>query len=131
MPPDEQLIVEPRYAPPVQRAQGMSQTTLYLIGVVSLSGLGVIALVALEVLRPDGYNTAVVGQILSLIGPSIIGLMVLLRSVANGQGIEEAKRTAAVATDRADDAARKAEAAPSVTAEAVKHVIRAEMRAGS
>jgi hypothetical protein len=106
----------------------MSQAALYLIGVVSLSGMGVVALVALEVLRPDGYNTAVVGQIIGLIGPSIIGLMVLLRSVANGQAIEEAKQTAKATV--AETRAARSEV-PAATAAAVKDVLEQSLPRGS
>jgi hypothetical protein len=93
---------------------------LYLIGVIVLSAIGVGGLVAIEWLRPGDYNTAIIGQIIGLIGPSIIGLMVLLRSVHNGQAIEEVKQTAVVAANETRVARHEV---PAKTAEAVRGVL--------
>lgn len=109
----------------------MSQSALYLIGVVALSTIGVGGLILIEWLRPGDFNTAIVGQIVTLIGPSIIGLMILLRSVANGEALKEVKKTAAITADKADRAAKNTEAVPSVTAEAVKDVLEKSLSRGS
>lgn len=101
----------------------LQPAALYLFGVIALSALGVTALVALECLRPEGYNTAVIGQIIGLIGPSIIGLMVLIRSVANGQATETAIKKIDHAAGKAEEAVATAAAAPAATAQAVKSVL--------
>jgi hypothetical protein len=98
----------------------MQPAALYLIGVIVLSAIGVAGLVSIEWLRPGDYNTAIVGQIIGLIGPSIIGLMILLRSVHNGQAIEEAKLTAAIAATETRAARHEV---PAKTAEAVRSVL--------
>jgi hypothetical protein len=66
---------------------------LYLLGILGLSAVGVAGVVALEVLRPDGYNTAAVGQILAILTPTVAILVAALKSVQNGQAIQEVKET--------------------------------------
>ncbi len=90
---------------------------LYLIGVIALTAIGVAGLVTLELVRPDGANNAIVSQIIGLIGPSIIGLMVLIRSVANGQAAEAAATLAGEAKVAAASTHREIQSNNVMTAE--------------
>lgn len=109
----------------------MQPAAMYLIGVVSLSAIGVGGLVAIEWLRPGDYNTAIVGQMITLIGPSIIGLMILIRSTANGQALQEVRRGNEEAKSAAVAAAQNAAVAASGTAQLVESVIEKKLPAGS
>jgi hypothetical protein len=98
----------------------MQPAALYLIAVFGITVVCVGGVVALEVLRPDGVNTQATYTILSVCGPTLAVLIGLIKSIANGQAIEEAKHTAAVTATKADAIRYEL---PAKTAEAVTNAL--------
>jgi hypothetical protein len=75
---------------------------LYVLGIIGLSAVAVAGMVAAEVLRPNDLNTALTGQILGIVTPTIAALVVLIKSAANAQALEEVKQKQDVADDKLD-----------------------------
>jgi hypothetical protein len=80
----------------------MRPATPYLLATLALCFMGVAAIVYLEAHRPEGFNTAVYGQLAAIIVPTLTLLLTLLKSAANGQAIEEVKQLAADAREKAE-----------------------------
>lgn len=97
----------------------MKGTGLYVLGIFGLAAIAVAGMVVAEVLRPGEINTALTGQILGIVTPAIAALILLLKSAANGQAIEEVKQ-------KADTAATAA-----VTAKTVAAATRQELAANT
>ena len=71
----------------------MRPANAYLWAIVALTGIGVGALVLLDVFRSD-VDRGLVAQILSIVLPTLAALLALLRGVANGQEIREVREVA-------------------------------------
>jgi protein-S-isoprenylcysteine O-methyltransferase Ste14 len=76
--------------------------TAYLLAIVALTTVGVGAVVILDATQPNGANVTLITQVLGILTPTLAVLISLLKSVQNGQAIqqaavkaEEAKREAA------------------------------------
>jgi hypothetical protein len=98
----------------------MKTVNLCVIAVCALTGLGVAGIVAMEWLRPDGYNTQVVNWIISMIVPTVTGLMVLIRSAMNATEAKEIKEDVKEVKMEARAAATKAAEAAEVASKIVE-----------
>ena len=79
----------------------MKGAWVYVAGILGLTLIGVGAVVALEIGRPDGYNSAALTQIIAIVAPTIATFLVLLKSAANTDAIEEVKKKAEQAVQTA------------------------------
>jgi hypothetical protein len=98
----------------------MQPAAMYLAAVFGITLICVVGVVALELLRPDGVNTNATYTIISVCGPTLAVLIGIIKSIGNGQAIEEAKQTARVAATETRIARQEV---PARTAEAVKSVL--------
>lgn len=60
-----------------------------LLGIVGLALTGCGAVVALEWLRPDGYNTQAINNIISIIAPTMALMVPVAISLNNSKKIDE------------------------------------------
>lgn len=64
----------------------------YLIAVVAITGIGVVALVMLEIFRGD-VDRGLVAQVIAIILPTLAALLTLLRGEVNGQKIQSVEQS--------------------------------------
>lgn len=62
---------------------------LALLGIFGLAFVGCGSVVALEYLRPDGYNTQAINNIISIIAPTMALMVPVAIAVNNGKKIDE------------------------------------------
>jgi predicted exporter len=98
----------------------MQPAAQYLIAVFGVVGIGCASIVTLEVARPEGYNAQAAYAIVGIVTTVITVLLGILKSISNGQAIEEAKLTAAIAATETRAARHEV---PAKTAEAVRGVL--------
>jgi hypothetical protein len=98
----------------------MQPAVLYVSAVLGIILIAVGGVVSLEVLRPDGVNTQAAYTIVGICTPTLAVLIGLIKSIGNGQAIEEAKQTAATAVIETRAAHYEV---PAKTAEAVRSVL--------
>jgi hypothetical protein len=92
----------------------MSTLNAYLIAVLGVTGIGCGSVVALEIARPEGYNSQAAYTIAGICTTVLTVLLGIIKSISNGQALEEVKRkaeeargVAAAAAERADVSARE------------------------
>jgi len=66
-----------------------NEVLLYLLPICVLIGLGLVAIVAVSILRPSQDNSQIITTIIGLLTPTLVALIAAVKSIQNGQDIKE------------------------------------------
>jgi len=91
--------------------------SIYLIAAISVLTVCSASIVALEWLRPEGYNSQAAYAIIGMGGVILTNIFGIIKSINNGQQLKEVKGTV---ERKAENLERKIENVSTDTAEAMK-----------
>lgn len=74
----------------MNKSSAQSNSAKFIIGsIVAVSVVGVAAIVTITLLRPHEDNTALIGSVLTFLGPTAAALLALIKSIQTGAAVQE------------------------------------------
>lgn len=82
------------------------QPVYLLLAVLGITAIGAASVVALEVLRPAGYNSQAAYTIIGFLTPTVVSILALIKSSGNGQTLKHIHDCQHETAQKADIAAK-------------------------